>query len=75
MDVPRNKKLEGQDLVNSVVSLTGLPEEEMYKELEQILESSGHQSSELTMDSLRAAMIAYLEETMALEAEANPSAS
>lgn len=58
-------QLEGEDLIQTLVSLTGLPEALANEEVNQILELSGHQPetkrSDLTLDELRAALIAYLE--------------
>jgi hypothetical protein len=51
----------GEALVETVISLTGLPEPLVSQELDQILELSGHQSSSLTLDQLREAMLLYLE--------------
>jgi hypothetical protein len=54
--------LGGKELLETVVSLTGLPEELMQKELIRILESSGQDSTNLTLDDLRFALLAYLEQ-------------
>lgn len=64
--------LDGPKLLKTVVSLTGLPEEMVYEELDQILklkEPSGEQEGpqgrplyeDLTLEGLRAAMLEYLE--------------
>jgi len=53
---------QGDDLIQTLLDATGLPKEVAQKELENILEKSGHgDASELTLDQLRAAMIEYLE--------------
>jgi hypothetical protein len=53
--------LGGQSLIQTVVSLTELPEPLVHQEIDQILQASGHQSESLTLEQLRAAMISYLE--------------
>ena len=52
---------DGQELIQTVVSLTGLPEAWVLPELDQILENSGQDSRDLTLQQLRDAMLAYLE--------------
>jgi hypothetical protein len=54
----------GPELVDAVVNFTGLPETLVGKELGSILESAGHSPDTLTLDQLRAAMVAYLESTL-----------
>jgi hypothetical protein len=56
---------EGQELIETVVSLTGLPAPLMQKELQTILETAGQNTSDLTLDDLRAAMLTYLESLQA----------
>jgi hypothetical protein len=61
---PNMEELEGEDLIQTLVSLTGLPEGMANDEMDQILQLSGHQPekrSDITLDELRAALIAYLE--------------
>jgi hypothetical protein len=55
----------GEELIQQVVSLTGLPGAMVHKELNQILELSGQDSQALTLEQLRAAMLAYLESLQA----------
>jgi hypothetical protein len=55
----------GQELLQTVVTLTGLPEQWIRNELDQILEQSGQSSSDVTLDTLREAMAAYLESMQA----------
>ncbi len=50
------------DLRETVITLTGLPENLVSRELDQILELAGHSSNDLTLDQLRAAMLVYLEQ-------------
>jgi hypothetical protein len=50
------------ELLSEVASLTGLPVDWVHSELTQIVEKSGHAPAELTLDELRASMLAYLEE-------------
>lgn len=74
MDVPKLDKLEvqtetqteqkGHELIQTLVSLTGLPESLASQEMEQILEMSGHAPAartDLTLDELRQAILTYLE--------------
>jgi hypothetical protein len=53
--------LGGEKLLNTVASLTGLPAPLVHEELGQILELSGQDSANLTLEELRSAMLAYLE--------------
>jgi hypothetical protein len=61
------QEADGQILLDQVVSLTGLPEHLVHQELEKILElgkdpeSPAVETSSLTLDHLRQAMLAYLE--------------
>ena len=58
------EELAGEDLIQTLVSLTGLPEGMANEEMDQILQLSGHQPekrSDITLDELRAALITYLE--------------
>ena len=51
----------GKKLLNEVANLTGLPEPWVQAELHSIVETSGHAPTEVTLDELRASMLAYLE--------------
>jgi hypothetical protein len=51
----------GQELIRTVVSLTGVPENLMTEELGSILELSGQDANTLTLDQLRQAILVYLE--------------
>lgn len=77
MDVSNQQEPGGEELVATVVMNTGLPANLMEKELNTIIESSGQSSADLTIEGLRAAMIAYLEsihqDMMETDAE-NPAA-
>lgn len=52
----------GQQLIQTVVDHTGLPEELVHREITQILELTGTSSDRLTLDDFRQAMLAYLEQ-------------
>jgi hypothetical protein len=57
-------ELGGSQLIDTLVTLTGLPEPFAHQELDQILSLSGHEASDradLTLDDLRQALITYLE--------------
>lgn len=63
----------GEELLQTLVNLTGLPEEFAQKELHEILDSSGESPesrADITLEELRAALIRYLE-TMDPELEEN----
>lgn len=55
----------GQELIQTVVTLSGLPESLVRLELDQILENSGQSSQNLTLDQLRQALAAHLESLQA----------
>lgn len=59
--VTTTENAQGPALIDQVVRLTGLPENWVHEELDEILTTSGQPSEELTLDGLRAAMLAYLE--------------
>lgn len=61
MDVSKSEPNSGIDLFASVVEESGLPMELASQELSQILGSSGLTAEGLTLEQLRAAMLAYLE--------------
>jgi hypothetical protein len=64
MSSTHNTNLDGEKLIETLVTLTGLPENLAHQELDQILDMSGHSSESrttLTMDELRAALLTYLE--------------
>jgi hypothetical protein len=62
--------LSGETLVRTLVSLSDLPQPLAQKEVNTILEFSGQEAENLTLDQLREAMLTYLEEIQAsFEAE------
>jgi hypothetical protein len=63
MMVSKNKEPGGQELIEAVVSATGLPGNLVEDELQTIIRNTGHAPTDLTLDKLREAMIAYLEST------------
>jgi len=54
-------ELGGQSLIQTIVSLTELPEPLVHQEMNEIIQASGHQTESLTLEQLRAAMLSYLE--------------
>ena len=52
---------DGQELIQTVVSLAGLPEHWVRQELAPLIESSGEDVSDMTLDKLRKVLVAYLE--------------
>jgi hypothetical protein len=70
MDVSKRQASGGPELIDQVVTLTGLPDTLVQTELEQILGQAGCNKESLTLDELRTAMLAYLESMQAeLEAQ------
>ena len=62
MDVSnRHEEATGQELLDSVANLTGLPEPLVQQELQQIIQSAGQNAGSVTLDELRQAMLLYLE--------------
>jgi len=55
----------GQDLIQKLVTLTGLPEIWARQELDDVLNHYGQSPKNLTLDQLREVLIAYLEATQA----------
>lgn len=55
----------GQDLIQKIVSLTGLPQPWAQRELDEILEHYGQNSKNLTLNQLREVLAAYLDATQA----------
>ena len=65
MDVS-NKK--GTELLDTVATLTGLPEDLVQNELQELVAAAGQDAGEVTLDQLRQAMLLYLE-TLAQQEE------
>jgi hypothetical protein len=61
MDVSKEIPADGLPLFAAVVEETGLPPELASQELSEILGHSGLSADSLTLEQLRAAMLAYLE--------------
>jgi hypothetical protein len=64
MDVSDRSKTGESDLLETVVNLTGLPDPMVpivYDEIDQILQVTGQDPRNLTLDDLRHAMLLYLE--------------
>jgi hypothetical protein len=57
----RSSEPNGQELVDAVVALTGLPAQWIGPELAEILDQNDQSETELTLDQLRSAMLNYLE--------------
>ena len=73
---PSEQGPRGEELIGTVVSLTGLPGALVQEEMAQILEHSGQSSGTVTLESLREAMLIYLQsvaETMALSEDSEGS--
>jgi hypothetical protein len=51
----------GQELIDTVITLTGMPSELMEAEIGRILKTSGQGPEELTLEGLRSAMLAFME--------------
>lgn len=57
----RKKEPGGQELIDTVLTLTGLPAEQISEEMETILASFGKDKQTLTLQELRDALAGYLE--------------
>lgn len=57
----------GEELIQQLVSASGLPEAAVHSELSEICAVAGQDPGNMTLDQLRAAMLTYLEQ---LEASA-----
>jgi hypothetical protein len=57
----KENELSGLELMETVVSATGLPEDPVQAELTKILAVAGCAPENLTIDELRAALLGYLE--------------
>jgi hypothetical protein len=55
-------ELGGDALIQTVVTLTELPEGIVQREVNEMIQLSGHETESLTLDQLRVAMLNYLEE-------------
>lgn len=58
------KSIQGNELFKEVAALSGLPKDEAALELARKLEEVGSNPKEATLDDIRTAMAAYLEEVM-----------
>lgn len=74
MDVSENNMPDGQDLIEKLVSLTGLPPNLANGQIDEILQMAGQNPESLTLDQLREAMLNYLESMQPVE-EVLPTAS
>jgi len=62
MDVSKDTKpAAGSELIEQLVSATGLPKEMVHQELDEICALSGQNPGELTLEQLREAMLTYLQ--------------
>jgi hypothetical protein len=61
MDVSKQEQPGGQELIQQLISATGLPEELVHQELNEICALAGQNPGELTLDQLREAMLTYLQ--------------
>ena len=61
MDVSDRKKVEGQELLKVLASLTDLPEKVIEAELDGVIKMLGCDAERLTMDDLRLILMQYLE--------------
>ena len=68
-----NQESSGENLVRTVITLSGLPEASAEQELGHVLKNAGENPANVTLEGLRAAMLAYLE-SMQAEFEAESQA-
>lgn len=57
----------GADLINIVVELTGLPQERVQTELNQLIESKGMDIKKITLDEFRLVMASYLDSVLLVQ--------
>jgi hypothetical protein len=57
-------KKKGEDLLNQVIKLTGIPSTTIRRELKTILDRKGLDINNLTLDQLRLVVASYLREIM-----------
>lgn len=60
-DLESKEALTGFALTDTVATLTGLPDGLVQQELQELLETAGHDAGSVTLDQLRQAMLLYLE--------------
>lgn len=70
----KNEEAAGQDLVETVVELTGLPQEMVDDEFYEMMRESGFDKESMTLDQLRTVLLQYLE-SMNAEVMASQHAS
>jgi hypothetical protein len=76
MDVSNRDKLSGGPaLIDQVVTATGLPDDLVTQELDQILGNAGCSKENVTLEQLREAMLTYLESLHQEVVEAESSSS
>jgi hypothetical protein len=56
-----NKDRSGEELLATIVQLTGLEEGAVRGELDRIVAGAGHSKEEVTLEQVRSALLAYLE--------------
>ena len=56
--------MSGTALVKDLISATGLPEEDLQRELTRLLSGAGLKKEELTLDELRILLAEYLQEVL-----------
>ncbi|MCC7442812.1 MAG: hypothetical protein IT285_14350 [Bdellovibrionales bacterium] len=56
-----NKDRSGEELLSTIVELTGLEEGAVRQELGNILDGAGQPQADVTLEQLRAALLQYLE--------------
>lgn len=60
--------MNGLDLIHSLIHATGLPEETLTQELENLIRSSGKEVENITIDDIRMLLADYLQDVL-LEAQ------
>lgn len=54
----------GEELLKSLITLTGLPEQSVHRELETLIEKAGYDKSQITLDEMREVLAEYLQDTL-----------
>lgn len=61
MEESQRKDKDGRELLETIIELTGLPQDVMKQELSQIISEAGVNKESVTLDELRTVLIQYLE--------------
>ena len=57
-----DKEMVGQNLVDQVISMAGVPKEQVKTELNDIIDEMGFHRDEITLNQVRLVLVTYLEQ-------------